>query len=158
MSKEPKPKQEKTSAFIAQAYFAWLIGALLVSGIFSVFTFYILGGKDNDPQSTTLAVVTGLMRWVLWLFIGWIYGGRRIQKYYVVLNRKETLNYFALFSIILYCIVVAFQWKSLSDKASSTFLFIGIIGGLFIWSAISYGLAMKFLPLEIQTGDGKDVA
>ena len=148
MSKEPKPKQEKSSAFIAMNYFFWLLGTLVVSQIFSVFIF---AGLSGILPRITGAILNGLFLLVLWFFIGWLYGARRIRRFYFFRDRRETLNYFTLFTVILWCVVLALNWSQMSEEAEkagvrTSVLVPGLIFGLVIWSAVSYGLAMKLLP------------
>jgi len=157
MGKNSKPKREKSSAFIAWAYFAWLFGTflflILPSEVAGFSVLYAIGGEGTGWND--LPKVLPLTLLVPWLFIGWIYGGRRIDKYYRLRNRGETLNYFVLFSVLLYFLIMVGSLKVLSDglKSQTTIsgnvvLFLTFIVGLVVWSAVSYWLANKCLPKE----------
>lgn len=107
-------------------------------------------GSTNSDAIALAVLSVGLFA-IVWFWVGWWYGGRKISRYYVFQNHADVLNYLALFSIVLalmsFAIVIRMEWRKMEiDTILTAFSVVSFVFGLVIWAAVWYGLGWMCLP------------
>lgn len=141
-------KQEASCVYIATLYFMWLIMTQVLSYVGLILFYHIVGGRGK-PESDFLGIITSLVWLVIWLAGGWMYGGYKIGKHYVIRDRNGILYIFVVLFTLFYGVIVLWNWEdwtSEMQRASSTMKALVWLVSFVFCVAITFLLAWWCLP------------
>lgn len=134
---------------LAFSYLLWLLGAYLVCAILGQisagFIFSLAGqGSLLAPEDQSRLLISGqIIGFGLWVFVGWWYGGKRLDRYYLFTDRKEVLNQLVLIAVVLWAVVALATFPRILTEmrranANYSIAIPGYVLSLLIWPAAWY--------------------